>query len=261
MTRRILEYIRHLFHRRHRRGHGIHSPYVFEFVNKVLFNGAKYVVADGLTAKHRELKSDLRKIPVTDIGAGSTADKSRERTVASFVRHSSLSEKYGGLLYRIAHWFKPDMMLELGTGLGISTLYLASGSSGTPLHSIEGNKYRVVFARELMDDFDLQSVHIHTGDMSECLDAIIPSISGKLLAFVDGNHRYEPTMVYMKKLLGACEGEALIIMDDIYWSKEMTRAWKELLLWPEVRISIDLYYMGILMLRKDLHKAHYKIKF
>ncbi len=34
------------------------------------------------------------------------------------------------------------MIVELGTGVGISTIYLASGSPGTPLHSIEGDTDR-----------------------------------------------------------------------------------------------------------------------
>ena len=50
-------------------------------------------------------------------------------------------------------------------------------------------------------------------------------------------------------------------MDDIYWSKGMQRAWKEVIAWLEVRVSIDLFYMGILLLRRDMAKEHLKIKF
>ena len=55
--------------------------------------------------------------------------------------------------------------------------------------------------------------------------------------------------------------EAVIVMDDIYWSKGMHRAWKEISGWPEVRVSLDLFHMGILLLRRDLHKRKIKIKF
>ena len=51
------------------------------------------------------------------------------------------------------------------------------------------------------------------------------------------------------------------IMDDIYWSRDMHKAWKEIISWPEVRVSVDLFHMGILLLRRDLHKREIKIKF
>ena len=50
-------------------------------------------------------------------------------------------------------------------------------------------------------------------------------------------------------------------MDDIYWSRGMQRAWKEVSSWPEVQVSIDLFHMGVLLLRKDLTKTKIKIKF
>jgi hypothetical protein len=86
-------------------------------------------------------------------------------------------------------------------------------------------------------------------------------LPGKYLAYLDGNHRYEPTIRYVKSLIGRAGEETVIVMDDIYWSREMHGAWKELTSWPEIRVSIDLFHMGILLLRKDLHPAHFKIKF
>lgn len=261
MCRRICEYIRHLFYFRHRKGFGIHSPYIFEFVNKLVFNGAKIHVPKELTDSHRKLKKDPRKIPVIELGAPSNVNSSGERSVASFVRGSSVTIKYGKLLYRICRWFEPDQIIELGTGLGISTLYLASACPGAQTLTIEGNKHRAAFAEDLLESLGLEAVSIYQGDIGEVLESLVPNIQGNFVAYVDGNHRYEPTMAYLRALVGACEKEAVIIMDDIYWSKEMSLAWRELLRWPEVRVSIDLYQMGILMLRKDLHKADYKIRF
>jgi hypothetical protein len=65
----------------------------------------------------------------------------------------------------------------------------------------------------------------------------------------------------VEKLMGAAGDEALILMDDIYWSKGMQRAWTDLSSRPEVACSIDLYNLGILVMGKDLNKTHLKIKF
>ena len=112
MLWRIFKYIGHLFHLRHRKGHGIHSPYLFEFLSRVIFNSEGVECPLMVRQEHRALKKDL------------TPAGGEGRSVRSFVRHSSVSEKQAALLHRIARWFHPEMMVELGTGLGISTLYL-----------------------------------------------------------------------------------------------------------------------------------------
>ncbi len=249
MIRRIIRYTAHLFHIRHRQGRGIHSPYLFEFVHDVLFNAEGIRVPEEIFRVHRGLAGDRTIIPKEKIRVG------------SFVRRSSVPPRYGALLYRMARWFRPDMLLELGTGLGVSTLYLASGAPGVPLHSVEGHTERAAFAAAMLCRCGLEQVSIHWGEMGEKLDGILMQMPGRFLAFIDGNHRYEPTVRYVREILLRAGDEAVIVMDDIYWSPEMEKAWKEVTMWPEVRASVDLFRFGILFLRKDLQKMHFKINF
>ena len=238
MCWRIFQYLRHLIHIRYRHGHGIHSPYLFEFINGVLFNAEGMEPPSELPARHRELRSEH-----------------------PFVKRSSVSLKYGALLYRISRWFGPEMIIELGTGMGISAAYLASGSPGIPLHTIERNPVRARIASGLIRAGNTGVVHIHQGEMEEELEQLLPGIAPRFLAFVDGNHYFDPTLDYVRKLLQRAGEEALIVMDDIYWSSGMQRAWKAICSWPEVRVSIDLFHMGVLLLRKDLPKREIKIRF
>jgi predicted O-methyltransferase YrrM len=238
MSWRIYHYIQHLFYIRHRRGYGIHSPYLFEFVSKVLFNSGDIEYPATVKSEHRRL--------------------SRENV---FVRRSSVSGKYGFLLYRITRWFQPEMIVELGTGMGISTLYLSAGSPDTPLHSIEVNKDRAALAAQLICRICPGPVSIHWGEMEEKLEDILPMVPQRFLAFVDGNHHYTPTVHYLSRLMERAGDEAVIVLDDIYWSRDMHRAWQEVISWPEVRVSIDLFHMGILLLRKEVQKRGIKIKF
>jgi predicted O-methyltransferase YrrM len=261
MTWRILKYLQHFFYRKHRKGHDIHSPYLFEFISQVVFNASGAKVPFEVMEEHRKLKRNAALIPAGKLGASSNVDQAEIRTIRSFAHGSSVTEKYGGLLHRISHCFGPDMILELGTGLGISTLYLASGSPDTPLHSIEGNTDRASIAAQLMCSLGFGVVSIHWGEMDQKLEELMPMLPGRFLAFVDGNHRYEPTIHYTKEIIKKAGEEAVIILDDIYWSRGMYKAWMEVITWPEVRVSIDLYHMGILLLRKDLNEEHLKIKF
>jgi len=238
MTWRAFKYIAHLFYRRHRKGHGIHSPYLFGFINGVIFNSDRVSLAPGITAEHRRLRAE-----------------------DPFVRSSSVSLKYGFLLYRISRWFRPEAIVELGSGVGISTVYLALGSPETPLHSIERDKDRAARAAQLICRYCPGPVSIHWGEMEEKLEYILPQLPRRFMAFVDGNHHYEPTVEYIRRILERAGEESVIVMDDIYWSRGMFRAWKEVSSWPEVQVSIDLFHMGILLLKKDLPETKIKIKF
>ena len=95
MVWRIFKYFQHLFYRRHRHGHGIHSPYVFEFVNRVIFNSGRTDVPARIRDKHMELRSNPELIP------------EGERKIKTFVRRASVSPKQGALLFRMAKWMKP----------------------------------------------------------------------------------------------------------------------------------------------------------
>lgn len=238
MAWRIFKFITHLVQSRHRKGHGIHSPYLFEFINGVLYNSLNSEVPEVILNEHRKLRSE-----------------------STFVKKSSVRLKYGKLLYRISRWFRPEMIVELGTGVGISTMYLSSGSPDALLHSIEGDRERAALAAQLLCRVSAGPVSIHWGDMDEKLEALLPLIPPRFMAFVDGNHRYEPSLDYVRKLVDRAGDESIVVMDDIYWSRGMHRAWKEIISWPEVRVSVDLFQMGILLLRKDLNKKGIAIKF
>lgn len=249
MLWRAWKFFRHQFNCRYKKGHGIHSPYLFDVVSRIIFNTGRVYCPDWVLEEHRRMKKDPS-------SAGEEG-----RTISSFARQASVSEKQGALLYRMVQWFKPEMMVELGTGMGISALYMASAAPGIPLHSIEGNTERAALAAQLVSRCQLGPVSIHWGEMEVRLEEIMPLVPGRFLAFVDGNHHFEPTVDYVRNLVGRAGEEAVIVMDDIYWSRDMYRAWREIISWPEVRVSVDLFHMGILLLRKDLNKREIKIKF
>ncbi len=258
---RFLQYLKHQFHLRHRNGHGIHSPYLFEVVHGVIFNSSRMIPPDKIRDLHLGLRRDRKMLKADGPGAPSRIRTAGERSVRSFTRGSSVSLKYGALLCRFSRWFRPDVILELGTGIGISTMYLSWGSPDTPVHTIEGNRDRADFSSRLFKRSGLPAVQVHVGEIGEVLERLTGEVGGRMLVFLDGNHRYDPTLGYLRWIVKQAGEEAIVILDDLYWSKGMHRAWKEVLAWPEVRMSIDLFQMGVLLLRRDLNKVDLKIKF
>jgi predicted O-methyltransferase YrrM len=239
----------------------IHSPFLFEIIEDVLKNKKDYIDY----ARIEELKWNLlrneRRITVTDLGAGSVTGKGNERSIKQIACNSSKSLKYSRLMYRLAAYFKPKTILELGTSLGLSTAYMALGSPGSRIITIEGCPN---IAREAKDNFrtlGLDHIEIVNGNFDTELRGVLNSVSSLEMVFIDGNHRKDPTINYFKQCLSNVSNEMIIIFDDIHWSEEMEEAWREVCSHPAVTLSLDLFFMGFVFFRKELTEQHFIIRF
>ena len=120
------------------KGHGTHSPFVYDFITKVLRDKKKYDCYEKIEKLRGQLLADNSKIEVEDFGAGSTVIKTKERIVKDIARSSLKPRKYAQLLYRMVNYCQPETVLELGTSLGITTAYLASGNKKGQVYTGEG---------------------------------------------------------------------------------------------------------------------------
>ncbi len=176
------------------------------------------------------------------LGAGS---RNRQRTVGDAIRDSSVSARYGRLLYRLAAWHKPSQVIELGTAAGISTLYLASGCRDAEVITVEGHPQLASLAEDNLRKSGLNKVTV----LNIPFEAAIPYLSGKLapdaLVFIDGNHTREATLKYFSTFAGHPGMNPILIMDDINWSPGMRSAWQQIHKKTGTGVFMDLFFMGI----------------
>jgi predicted O-methyltransferase YrrM len=100
------------------------------------------------------------------------------------------------------------------------------------------------------------------GNFDQSLDGALDAIHYVDLAFIDGNHRKKPTLEYFQKIKEKTNDLSCIIFDDIHWSREMEEAWEEIKKDPQVRVSIDLFFLGIVFFRRAfLEKQDFVIRF
>src|SRR5438105_2536711 len=122
----IIKYLRYYFTSQTK--HDIHSPFVFDLVTNIINNKAVFYAYKPVENLRRKLLSDTSTIEVEDFGAGSGFLKKRRRSIAAITATSAKPAKYAQLLFRLVNRFQPETILELGTNLGISTLYLATAN-------------------------------------------------------------------------------------------------------------------------------------
>lgn len=244
------------------RGHGMHSPYVFNFIIRVLNDNRRYPEYSRIEDLRKNLRKDDSLLEIEDLGAGSVyTGATKTRSIASIVRHAAKPSKLGQLLFRIARYYSPATIIELGTSLGLSTAYLAAGAPGARLWTIEGAPALAAQARA-----NLASVGLHVEPVTGHFDTVLPGLLENVppieLAFIDGNHRCEPTLRYFDAIFRHSAAASALIFDDIHWSAEMESAWNTIKNDPRVYLTIDLFFIGFVFLREEFKvKQDFIIRF
>lgn len=244
------------------KGHGIHSPFVFEFITEILNDKTRYPAYDVVEALRKKMIKDQTILAIEDLGAGSAIDKTHQRTITSIASHAVKPKKFGQLLFRMVKKYQPQTILELGTSLGVTTAYLSLANPSSTVVTFEGAKAVAEKAQENFNSLGLQNVRLVQGNFNETLGATISSLPSIDLAFIDGNHRKEPTINYFTTILSKTNNFSVLILDDIHWSAEMEEAWNYCKNHENVTLSIDLFFMGILFFKKEIReKQHFRIRF
>ncbi|MCW3105231.1 MAG: SAM-dependent methyltransferase [Bacteroidetes bacterium] len=241
--------------------HGIHSPFVFSLYNHVFKNASSYYAYTAVEAVRSRLSADKRIVRVKDLGAGSGHNQGKERTVSGILRTAVKSPKYSQLLFRLVNYFQPDTILELGTSLGISTMYLAIARSKSTVTTIEGCPETRRIALENFASLGLPNIRSLEGNFDSELPEALQSLNTLDLVFFDGNHRKSATLSYFEQCLEKANNESIFIFDDIYWSKEMTEAWELIKAHPKVKVTIDIFQLGIVFFRKEQVKQHFVLSY
>jgi predicted O-methyltransferase YrrM len=256
------KYIQYYFTASNSKGHGIHSPFVFSFIKNVLRDKKQYPCYGPVEGRRKQLQSDLTIIEVEDFGAGSGVIKSKKRVVKDIADSSLKPKKYAQLLYRIISHYQPENILELGTSFGITTAYLALGNEQATVHTCEGSGTIASIAQTTFVNLQLKNIRLIKGDFKKTLPPLLSEINKIAFAFIDGNHRKEPTLNYFTELLQHSTASTILIFDDIHWSEEMEAAWKEIQQHPAVTLTIDLFFIGLVFLNPEFKvKQHFTIRF
>jgi predicted O-methyltransferase YrrM len=258
----LFKYLSHYFTASNGKGHGIHSPFVFDFVQKVLIDKRSFYAYSQIEKLRNRLLQDPTIIQVEDFGAGSAVTKNKSRTISDIVKYASKNEKMAQLIFRVANHYQPKTIVELGTSLGISSAYLASACPNAKLFTIEGSAAIASMASQNIQSLGLHNIEIITGNFDDSIANVIER-AGKIdLAFIDGNHRKEPTLSYFAELLEHAHPLSIFIFDDIHWSEEMEQAWDFIKKNKRATLTIDLFFLGLVFFREDFKvKQHFTIRF
>ncbi len=257
------KYLEYFTSAKNGKGHGVHSPFVFDFITGVLNDKTNYPCYSTIEAIRNEMLQTKTTVQVEDFGAGSVTGNLKERKITTIAASALKPRKFSQLLFRIAKYYRPENILELGTSLGVTTSYLASAYANSQVTTMEGSENIASLARRNFSKLNLQNIKSVVGNFDETLQPFLLQTGNVVdLAFIDGNHRRQPTIDYFNILKPYLSDTSILIFDDIHWSKEMEEAWKEITCDASVTLSIDLFFIGLVFFRKEQKtRQHFIIRF
>jgi predicted O-methyltransferase YrrM len=264
-----VKYFRYYITASNGKGHGVHSPFIFDFIINVLKDDRYFKSYGEIENLRKKLLLDKHVLQVEDFGAGPGSSKRElskeqpdQRSIASIAGNAAKPEKFGRLLFRMVNYYQSETILELGTSLGISTAYLAAANTNARVITMEGAAEIAEIAKRNFKMLELKNIEQVQGNFDETLSSVISKISQIDFAFIDGNHRQEPTEHYFNQLLSRTGPSSILVFDDIHWSKEMELAWETIKKDARVTCTIDLFFIGIVFFNTSFkEKQNITIRF
>ena len=259
----IVAFIKHFLTAWNTTGEGIHSPYLFRLVRLVMRDKNSYYCFPDIERRRETLLACKDEMDTVDYGsAGCKEGLTVRRRVCDIARNHLESPRMGQLLFRIVNFMgqeekRPLEIIELGTSLGVTTAYLASADSRNRVVTLEGSEAVLRIAQSVWQTLRLENIEWQAGNID---DTLYKYAREKLdLAYMDANHTYEATMRYADYLLPRMSEKGIIAIDDIHYSEQMERAWKEIKQDKRVTTTMDLYHMGLVFVDPHYLKRNYVI--
>lgn len=248
--------------------HGVHSPFMYDFLDKCLYARQDSGIFDEIESQRARLIKNRQIITYRDLGAGTRNANARQtggltaKSIRQIAKSSLQRPKYTRLMYRIAQHFQCKNILEMGTSFGITTAYLSKAlkKEGT-IHTLEGADAIADIAQGVFNNLNCNNITLHRGEFSDILPEVARSCAPWDMVFLDGNHNGTAVLNYFSFLVKHISTEGVLIVDDIRWSSSMWEAWNAIKSHPQVSVTADIFFMGFVFFNPSLSKEHFKVRF
>lgn len=240
----------------------LHSPFIFNLYNSCIARQPEPEALKPVEVLRKDVSRDSTPITQIDFGAGRKKNGERKKTVRFFARLHAKPKRIAHIIYRIVKVYGYEHCIELGTSLGFTSMCIAKAlPQNGHLITIEGAPEIASVAQKHFNTIGVQNkVELLTGNFNDLLPGVMDKSRAIDFAFIDGNHTYEATISYFRQFLPKVNNETVLVFDDIYWSKGMTRAWEEIKGHPQVKVTVDLFFIGLVYFRKEQEKEHFRLR-
>ncbi|MEG2514149.1 MAG: hypothetical protein RSA92_02340 [Bacteroidaceae bacterium] len=211
----IKQYLIWLKRFRYREGYGVHSPFAYNLITQVIYEKLPYYAYKELDKAGRGLLKNTK------------INKSRKKAL--------LSTKVNQLLFRLVNYTQPETILEIGTSVGLSAMYLSAAKKNVRMITIDREqKIEKPIANALASLKSMDIVHIH------------------------GTVDYDKSFELCRK---GIHSHTLCIVEGIHQTKKKMEWWERIKADETVSVTFDLYELGLIFFDRTKTKQNYIINF
>ena len=221
----MTSYLKYLLQRKSE--YGIHSPFVYDFMCKVLNDSGSNRDYDTIYRVARLL--DKRKYI-----------------------HYNL-RKQSRLLYRMVRYFEPDSVVSFGRLTALNTTALALGHLQTKIYL------------EQSDDFleplnSMGIVNVNLIQPAEFDSEHFRRLNTGFVFFSRASFE-DDTWDYLVDCLNYKTADSVFVFEGIHHNKAMEDAWEEIKGNEDVSVTLDLYCIGMVFFREGIEKQDFVLKY
>lgn len=225
---------------RYRKGYGIHSPFAYNLITKVIEEKTPFYAFD-------EIEKERQKL----------LEKNGE--TRRITQKETQGKNYGALLFRLVNFFKCRTVLQIGGSTGIMSLYFSMSAPKTcTCWVLEERGDLLNEIREFTEHRNLNKWRISYGAYEESLSKLKNLLKTADILFLNQFGNPELTKRAFDLSQSFIGENTILIIDGIEANKKMRSLWKEWQNLPDTQVSVNLYALGILFFNKKLQKQHYK---
>lgn len=240
-----MQFYRKLFHRK---GHGIHSPFVFELVTNVIEQPYPYYGYRDIDLIRLHLR--LHDQAITWQG--------KQSSIRRYLHKQAISQKEGELLFRLTNHYKSRSILAVGSSMGLTPLYLTGYAGDLKCIVLESETDVATIASRNIEKKTNSPLRVIQGDYQTTLQEALQQFEQIDCIYLCKELRVEELDNIYHECSPFFHEESILIISGIHSSSAKKNYWEQLCNDPKITVSVDLYKLGLIFFQPKLHKRMYK---
>jgi predicted O-methyltransferase YrrM len=181
-------------------------------------------------------------------------------TVSKVYKRTASSIRDAEMIAELAAHVNGKTILEMGTAFGTTSLAMHFAAHKSRIITLEGVPEIAAIAKGHFKKYEADNVILKTGRFSETLPLVVAGEKDLGLVFIDGHHSRKPTLEYLEMILPVLSDKAIVVLDDIYYSRDMIQCWSELQQHPAFQVKMDFFRFGLLIKNADLSAESFRLR-
>lgn len=240
---------------RHGRGYGVHSPFVYALITKVIEEQHPYYCYQDIDKLRKQYLFRTDAVTYPDRRG---SNRQHRVPIGRLLKREAITARKGMLLFRLANYYKPVHLLQIGSSYDFSAVYLSAYAKGLSFHVLEAVSAFVPVSREMYGKAAFNPITLHTGDYETTLPGVLKDLRSVDLVFFNTCHEQNDPVRLFRECIKQASPQAIFIFNEIKSNRLMRACWQEVCASSGVTVTVDLYTIGIAFCDPKLHKRTYK---